>query len=122
MILSFKPQFKEPILTGTKIHTIRTDVPGRWKEGNQIHFATGVRTKEYECFKKGKCLSVQDIEIIRMSEELTDTIVKVDGRKLLLGELYALGFSDGFESLIAFLLWFKDGFKGKIIHWTDLRY
>lgn len=58
MILSFKKQFSEPILKGTKIHTIREDKPNRWKPGNKIHFANGVRTQNYNCFKESVCISV----------------------------------------------------------------
>ena len=122
MILSFKPQFKEPILTGTKIHTIRTDVPGRWKEGNQIHFATGVRTKNYECFKEGTCLYTQEVEIGVSAEYVNDYTVVIDGRSLGFSEIQQFAKNDGFENLMAFWLWFEDGFKGKLIHWTDLRY
>ncbi len=124
MILSFKKQFKEPILKGTKKHTIREDKPNRWKVGNKIHFATGVRTKNYECFKEGVCVSVQEIEITRpvWSEYLNDTIVRIDGIALTEKEQQQLAWNDGFTNLIDFWLWFKGDFKGKIIHWTDLKY
>lgn len=54
MILSFKEQFIPKILDGTKIHTIREDKKNRWEAGKKIHFATGVRTKNYKCPKKRK--------------------------------------------------------------------
>lgn len=50
MILSFKPQFRQKILDGTKIHTIRDDPNDRWQAGKIIHAATGVMTKNYDCF------------------------------------------------------------------------
>lgn len=47
MILGFKPQFVQPIIDRTKIHTIREDKHNRWVPGKVIHMATGVRTKSY---------------------------------------------------------------------------
>ncbi len=64
MILSFKPQFIQPILSGDKIHTIREDKHNRWKPGNKIHFATGTRTKHYNQFYDGVCVSVQAIVLV----------------------------------------------------------
>lgn len=63
MILGFNPRFKKPINNGLKIHTIRLDKHNRWCAGKQIHFATGVRTKSYDNFKKALCTSVQYISI-----------------------------------------------------------
>lgn len=122
MILSFKEQFKEPILKGSKIHTIREDMHNRWKAGKIIHMATGVRTKKYNCFNEGICKSIQQIEIIRVSDYLNETIVKVDGRQLTVSEVQQLAWNDGFHNLICFWMWFSDGFVGKIIHWTDFKY
>ena len=64
MILSFKPQFVNPIRRGTKIHTIREDGGNRWQSGRKIHMATGVRTKKYNCFRETECTEVQDISFI----------------------------------------------------------
>lgn len=122
MILAFNPKFVEPILNGTKIHTIRQDKPNRWKSGKDIHFATGVRTKNYNQFKKDDCKSVQQIEIIRVSDYFNETIVKIEGRQLNVKEVQQLASNDGFEHLYDFLVWFADGFTGKIIHWTDFKY
>ena len=63
MVLGFKEQFVKPILSGDKIHTIRADQFDRWYAGRNIHFATGVRTKDYNCFKEGECVGVQNIRI-----------------------------------------------------------
>jgi hypothetical protein len=70
MILGFKPQFKEPILKGTKIHTLRDDEQERWRVGMTIHFATGVRTKYYNCFKQDKCKSTQQAIIVLKKHSL----------------------------------------------------
>lgn len=124
MILGFKPEFQEPILKGTKIHTIREDKPNRWKAGNKIHYATGVRTKKYNQFKLGECVSVQQIEITRpiWSEYLNDAVVKIDGKTLTKEQQQQLAYNDGFSNLLSFWLWFNEDFKGKIIHWTDFKY
>lgn len=128
MILGFKQKyhwgeptlFREKIINGSKVHTIRQDVHNRWKPGMTIQFAVGVRTKYYEQFKEGICQSTQLIEIRRDIDYLG--IVKVDGRILTESEVSTLAFNDGFWNLLAFWMWFDDRFTGKIIHWTDLKY
>jgi hypothetical protein len=84
MVLGFKKQFEEPIIKGDKIHTIRLDKGDRWKEGNSIQFATGVRTSDYNEFKTGTCFSIQEIEISWVSNGNGVPImeVEVDGKIL----------------------------------------
>lgn len=126
MILGFKPQFVPKIIAGTKIHSIREDATRRWKAGVKIHMATGVRTKQYNCFKEGLCENVQEIEIDTSAYYLNDYFVKVDGRRLSLQESRQLAWADGFENLINFFIWFtKDGKETRtlrLIHWTDFKY
>lgn len=126
MVLSFKDQFIKPIQTGQKIHTIREDKPGRWKPGNKIHFATGVRTAAYNQFKSGECISVQKFKVIYPEIE---TIIEEEPIVLIdedivedVGVLNRLAFQDGFNSLDEFFRWFNTDFEGKIIHWTDFKY
>ena len=130
MILGFKPQFPEPIKKGIKKHTIREDKHNRWKAGIIIHMATGVRTKLYNCFKKTTCTGTQRIEISWITMyTVRNATIYVDDR--VVGKYtngYASGLckmiakNDGFESVEDFFKWFSSDFKGKIIHWTDLRY
>lgn len=134
MILGFKPQFVEPILNGTKIHSIRTDVHDRWQVGNQIQMATGVRTKNYKCFADKKCLGIQYIfmtysyllnclEISIGSSHYCDKYLYQKDKELLAKQ-------DGFANVLEFENWFvplikaspEDCFKGKIIHWTEFKY
>lgn len=124
MILGFKPQFKDPIKTGQKKHTIREDKHNRWKAGRVIHFATGVRTEFYEQFKEGKCKSVQTIQIDYDYIQPVGHCVNVfiDDRSLHPDEIRILAKNDGFEDTSEFFAWFNKDFKGKIIHWTDLKY
>jgi hypothetical protein len=122
MVIGFKQRFIKPILEKTKIHTFREDIPDRWKEGKKMHMATGIRSKRYNQFYLSTCKSTQLIEIICPSDYMNETIVKVDGRELNQDELRQLAYNDGFDNLVDFWMWFTDGFNGKIIHWTDLRY
>jgi len=144
MILSFKKQFpwgeptnfKEKILSGTKIHSIRDDKTARWKPGMQIHMAYGVRTKFYECFNKNNCKSKQYIYIVN-NEKIR--MVGIDDSPNGPGDLFymnnlesgdeamrinveILAKNDGFDSVDDFFKWFHSDFKGVIIHWTDFRY
>ena len=120
MILSFKKQFERPIIHGTKIHTIREDKHDRWKAGNIIHFATGVRTKDYNQFMVGQCKSVQHICITNNAGG--GTWCRIDGKYhggIFVAQNDGLTFDD-------FINWFipkqGDKFEGKIIHWTDFKY
>lgn len=125
MILSFKGQFINKILDGSKIHTIREDKSNRWKPGMKIHFATGVRTKNYKCFKTGVCTSVQSVRIIqgdlskgRNSAVIIDGIDDADN-------IMWVSMHDGFDDPLDFLQWFSpngETFVGKIIHWTNFKY
>lgn len=129
MILAFKPKFVEPILNGTKIHTIRQDKSNRWKKGKDIHFATGVRTKNYNCFKEGKVISTQRIFMTYAHNYIIE---------ITIGDRYIYSFqekeniakNDGFANWEAFFNYFypvitnseDECFSGKIIHWTDFKY
>jgi hypothetical protein len=143
MILGFKQKFpwgsptnfKEKILAGTKIHSIREDPHGRWKPGTKIHMAHGVRTKNYWCFRDTECCkSVQSIhinyyytgypmapsiELIIDGElfyKLGNKFVEIDRGMIELAK------NDGFDSVEDFFKWFDKDFSGKIIHWTNFRY
>ncbi|MCB1145046.1 MAG: hypothetical protein KDK54_22565 [Leptospiraceae bacterium] len=131
MVLGFKKQFVNKIADGSKLHTIREDSKKRWKTGNKIHFATGVRTKNYNQFKEGTCHSVQDIEIIRWSHG--KFTIHIDGNTPS-RNICDIAINDGFNSIREFLDWFipesefdKHGvdridWYGRLIHWTELRY
>lgn len=127
MILAFKPQFVQPILAGTKIHTIRLAKEGRWIPGRKIQFATGVRTKNYHCFKDGECVSTQSITMYSKNGGLN---VWIDGKELSIYELKMLSEYDGFNTVIDFIDWFLpivqetpfDVQYFTLIHWTDKRY
>ena len=129
MILGFKPQFKQLILDGTKIHSIRVDQHKRWKPGMKIHFATGVRTKNYEQFKEGLCVSVQELRIEWDPSTPMLHNIFIDGKRQGPSVIYDLAVNDGFINP-----WYMVGFfipastdrsiikPLRIIHWTYFRY
>jgi hypothetical protein len=133
MILGFKQKFVPLILSGSKIHTIREDKNNRWGKGRNINFSTGVRTKEYNCFKEGECISTQKIQIAwkennkGMGNHSWSVKVFIDGRDVtnesdLIDELAR---NDGFADRKDFFeweAWHRKTFTGNIIHWTNKRY
>ena len=112
-----KTLFVEKIKDGRKIHTIRSDEKNRWKIGNKIHFATGVRSSKYNCFGEGTCYGIQSVKIINRA-------VFIDSIILSWEELEEFSKNDGFDTLDDFWMWFDqyEPFEGKIIHWTDKKY
>lgn len=124
MILSFKKQFIERIIRGSKIHTIRLDPHNRWKVDNKIHFATGIRTKKYNQFFEGECKSIQKIKIIYKNGKHNHSMpsIYVDNKLLKISEMIKLAHNDGFDLLYQFIEWFNKDFEGKIIHWTNFKY
>lgn len=136
MILSFKPQFKEPILAGTKIHTLRADPNQRWKVGMTAQMATGVRTKNYECFKE---VTIKAIQEVKISYDQDDCLRHYIDGKDITGESLTLSefaHNDGFDIYLDLLTFF--GFMGinnglrffierpplnlRLLHWTDFTY
>lgn len=142
MILSFKQKFpwgaptnfKEKILAGTKIHSIRYDPHNRWIIGRLIHMAYGVRTKLHNCFRDTeKCVSTQSIKIDfeTLRGKPIDIRIRIDDYEFYHWSKYhdygffsmrELAKNDGFDSVEDFFKWFNTDFEGKIIHWTNYRY
>jgi len=122
MILSFNKRFTPKIKSGTKIHTIRSDPKNRWKPGRLIHFATGVRTKNYDNFKKDMCLSTQKIEFKYVMYDDKIPVVLIDRVVLATFEVERLAINDGFDTVQGLYDWFDSDFTGKIIHWTHKVY
>lgn len=121
--------FKEKILSGTKIHSIREDKKRRWKVGMLIHMAYGIRTKFYECFcNKHRCKLIQEIRIKYNGKYPTvyiDGFLFAEETETLwyaLDDMMILAKNDGFDSVEDFFKWFNKDFEGVIIHWTSFRY
>lgn len=144
MVIGFKEKnkgvsthFKEKILAGVmpelaqrycpKLHTMRAG--NRWKAGDIIHMATGVRTRSYCQFNEGidalsKVISVQDVKIEwkKPKTDVYDFNIFVDGEKLNHFSIIQFTQNDGFTLIKDFAAWFNEDFEGQLIHWTDLRY
>lgn len=120
-----------------KLHTIRQDPGNRWKEGMKIHFVINNRTKNrFQFAPVIKCISVQEIEFYWWKPENSKRYpspfddkqngrycnVYIGNRVLMNDEVKSLAINDGFDSVEDFFAYFNKDFKGKIIHWTDLKY
>lgn len=111
----------ENLYENPKHHTIRADHNHRWKAGRDIHFYVNNRSKNATQFAPVlKCTGVQAIEIKYFGKSTPQ--IFVDERQLCGCELQKLIINDGFDNMEHFKQWFNTDFKGKIIHWTDLRY
>ena len=116
MILTFKPQFVEPIKNGTKIHTIREDKKGRWKPGTKIHFWNGnprnVKAKPHQ-FQSGICTDVESITL----DFKNDNVFFVGGIAIIkdIDKLDKFAKNDGFENWNLMKDWFFENYEGKKI-------
>lgn len=149
---AYKKQFKRTWdipETGSikpKLHTIREDASNRWRAGMDIHMVINNRTKNrFQFAPVVKCVSVQEIEITDIThisypndfstkihltvskDGWTETFtqafsVKVDGTQLSQDKVHQLALNDGFDSVEDFFAYFNKDFKGKVIHWTDVKY
>ncbi len=128
MLIGYEQQFHAKILDGTKKHTLREDSHDRWHAGMKMHQSAGVRTKQYKLLKLDTCNGTQKIEIIHRSGEV---FIKIDDKHYYnsldthynnVMRIVQLFQNDGFDSAEDFFKWFNEDFKGKIVHWTDLRY
>lgn len=139
MIIGYKKQFpwgtptdfKRKILVDIKKHTIREDALDRWHEGRKINHCHGVRTKSFDNFHNNGCTGTQRIYIGKTKGCKNQEYwfyngnrygVIVDKKRLNACEIALLSRNDGFDRVDDFFEWFENGFKGKIIHWTYLRY
>lgn len=113
-----------------KIHTIREDKNERWKPGTKIDFFINCRQKNMFRFSPVLLVvSVQKIEIkyigfnngfrpcIWIDKKLIYDLAGIN-KKLML----ELAQNDGFDTIEDFFAYFEKDFKGKIIHWTNLKY
>ena len=135
-ILDFEPEnfdFDYFLNCIPKIHTIREDKNDRWKPGTKIDFF--INCRQPSMFRFAPVLpvvSVQEIEVkhhlnyvslfidkIVYEVEVCETSKKIKSTDPV---IEALVQNDGFDSADDFFSYFNKDFKGKIIHWTDLKY
>jgi len=126
-------------MTSGKIHTIREDKKDRWQTGTKIDFF--INTYQKNMFRFAPVLpvvSVQKIEIKWFDDgKIKQVSVFIDGKiygtvcynfGVNVTELYKrkkldlLAQNDGFDTIEDFFAYFNEDFKGKLIHWTDLKY
>jgi hypothetical protein len=131
MILGFKTHFqdgtptnfREKILAGIKQTTIREDSKDRFKVGTKLHFATGVRTKQYEQFAEGIVIETVIIRINPAEKfigswQLTHTGLETYGFDDSSESFTKLVEMEGFDSADQFWDWFNKPFLGKMILWS----
>ena len=126
MILSFnkenieKRNFKEKILNGTKIHTIREDKHNRWKETMSIQFYAMNPRNGGKKFAEGIVDKVTRIEIDTSSNKVYFPEFNRDRNMCCMSNpmiLDDLAKCDGFESWEEMKEFFPEYFEGKIIYW-----
>ncbi len=113
-----------------KLHTIREDKNDRWKVGTKIDFFINCRQKNM--FRFAPVILVVSVQEVFMTYAFNDVIqISIDGRELCTyTQRLNFAINDGFDNWEDFFNYFypkikvseKQFFKGKIIHWTDLRY
>lgn len=137
--------FDRSIIHNKKLHTIREDKKNRWKAGTKIDFFINTRQKNMFRFAPVlPVISTQKIEFIwkenpknqkclGISFDKTCTII-IDncffGDVLFFkGNLISASYNlpdfaknDGFDTAEELFAYFNKNFKGKIIHWTYLKY
>lgn len=105
----------------TKKHTIREDNNHRWKPGTMIDFF--INTRKKDMFRFAPRVPVMSLQYIEFKEIDTENyIILVDGKVLTINKIKELAQNDGFDNVKDFLNYFPTDFKGKIIHWTTLKY
>ena len=113
---NFKMQFREPILSGRKRHTIRARRARPTKPGERIVLYTGMRTKSCQKIGESVCTRVEHIAISPLGA------IAIDGELLDAIEVQQLAKADGFDSFLS-MMQFWEGrlpFEGEIIHWRPL--
>lgn len=120
-----------------KLHTIRASEKRRWKEGQTVQMATGVRTKFYNQFNKDipelqTIKGVQRIDIFLRGPQACS--IWID-EKLMFSRIVGICDSTQYEAWFQtflqndgiteeqFFKFFKKPLRnGQLIHWTDLKY
>ena len=119
---SFKAQFAEPILDGTKGGTIRADRKRHARPGEELQLYSGMRTRQCRLIARKTCLAIYPIALAFHADK-----VAWPGRRLLgASELDAFAHFDGFAdwlALRAFWLAVHEElrlFEGQHIRWLEL--
>ena len=108
-----------------KLHTIREDKNDRRQPGTKIDFFINCRQKNMFRFAPVlPVVSTQKIEIIydKVFGKSIYPEVIIDEVRLHPMKLDEVAQNDGFDNLQDFFTYFNQDFKGKIIHWTNVKY
>lgn len=114
-----------------KIHTIRKDESERWKPGMKIHFVVNNRSpNRFQFAPVVQCVSVQEFKIewingtawVTIGNRSFTTFRKTKTGCEYGGNAKELALNDGFATVEDFFKYFNKDFKGRLIHWTNLRY
>lgn len=120
----WKTSFPEKILGGLKLHTIRQGT--RFSVGVRLHMATGMRTKNYNCFNadRGDCQQCLGVQRILVEPKQKEIYIwdGMDFRKMTWVEVDRLAKNDGFDNTWQFWKWFTEPVNGQLVHWTNLLY
>lgn len=113
-----------------KIHTIRVDEQDQWRLGMPIHFAINNRSKNR--FQFAPVVPVKGVQRIEIMFKKGKASIYIDNQKLNRRWYDQLAVNDGFENWTSMAIYFMQNakphetggyiFKGKIIHWTNLKY
>lgn len=121
---SFQKRFRDPILAGTKRHTIRADRKRHALPGEELQLYTGMRTKYCRLIARVTCAEIGRIRI-----DLTGIIMGtlIAAPLTMKVELDAFAVLDGFEDwrdMVAFWKAQHPGitdFRGNQIRWHPIR-
>ncbi len=108
-----------------KFHTIRDDANDRWHKDVMIDFYINCRQKNmFQFAPRIPVVSTQEVEIVydKVFGKNLYPDVFIDNVRLHPMKLDELAQNDGFDTIEDFFEYFNKDYKGKIIHWTDLRY
>ncbi len=114
--INFQERFRESILSGRKIQTIRKYRKTPFKEGDRLYLYTGLRTKNCKKIFEKTIKAVYDFEIKKNGDFYIGTF-KVD----TLSE-FEIARYDGFADKYDMLEWFIKNhglpFHGQLIRWA----
>jgi hypothetical protein len=116
-LYNFQPRFVDPILAGTKRHTIRAPRRHPDRPGSTLHLYTGLRRKGARLLKRVECTAVAEIAITEWGT------IRVDGRCITEEEAEELARRDGFADLAEMLEHWRGRlpFVGHMIFWSPDR-
>ena len=113
-VLSFKPEFREKILNGTKYQTIRKLRKNPIVEGDLLYMYINQRSRNNEFLGRAQCIICGPVIIPR-----TGGIIMAGDR-----DMDEFARADGFDSIDCLLGWFQAThgfpFEGQYIRWFTL--